>query len=180
MDENELLLRHAERWASERQRTLDAELVGDAVRLRAAHDGFAANRWPARSVQHLMLTRWPSHGPLGVPDVPTLVASLDTFLEVLAVDGTDGERVCRTRCPAEGSQAGREEDAGSLSGSGRVRGVQVDDGVRCGDRHFAGRPARRGRPQRTIRADRRGLECVANRGAAAPITRPGCAGQPNG
>lgn len=87
MDENELLLRHAERWASERQRTLDAELVGDAVRLRAAHDGFAANRWPARSVQHLMLTRWPSHGPLGVPDVPTLVASLDTFWRFLRSTG---------------------------------------------------------------------------------------------
>ncbi len=87
MDENELLLRHAERWASDRGRKLDAELLGDALSLRGVHDGWAANRWPTGSARHLMLVRWPAHGPQGVPDVDGLVTSLDTFWSFLRATG---------------------------------------------------------------------------------------------
>ena len=87
VDENELLLRHAERWAGERHRVLDVDLLEGALRLRSVHDGLPANRWPARSVTHLMLTRWPAHGPLEPPEVPTLVSSLETFWRFLRNTG---------------------------------------------------------------------------------------------
>ena len=87
MDENDLLLRHAERWAAEHHRNLDVALVGEALQLRSVHDGLAANRWPARSVTHLLLVRWPAHGPLDSPDVPVLLASLETFWRFLRNTG---------------------------------------------------------------------------------------------
>ena len=87
MDEHDLLLRHAERWATERGRTLEVELLDEALRLRSVHDGLAANRWPARSVTHLMQVRWPAHGPLDPPDVPALMATLETFWRFLRNTG---------------------------------------------------------------------------------------------
>lgn len=86
MDENDLLLRHAERWAAERRRDLDVDLVREALQLRSAHDGLAANRWPARTVTHLLLVRWPAQGSLE-PDVPVLLASLETFWRFLRNTG---------------------------------------------------------------------------------------------
>ncbi len=87
MDEHELLLRHAERWAGERNRVLDLEVLGEVLRLRSVHDGLAANRWAARSVTHLMLTRWPAHGPLDPPDMATLLETLETFWRFLRNTG---------------------------------------------------------------------------------------------
>lgn len=87
MDEHELLLRHVERWACERNRVMDVELLDEVLRLRSVHDGLAANRWPPRSVTHLMLTRWPAHGPLDLPDIPTLLATLETFWRFLRNTG---------------------------------------------------------------------------------------------
>lgn len=86
MSEHELLLRHAARWASEKKRPFDAGLVDTALTLRAAHGDGPANLWPAGSAQHLMLERWPLHGP-GVPDVAQLVASLDSFWRFLRGTG---------------------------------------------------------------------------------------------
>lgn len=57
VDEHDLLLRHAERWAIEHGRTMAPELLDEVLRLRSTHDGFAANRLPERSVTHLMLVR---------------------------------------------------------------------------------------------------------------------------
>lgn len=90
MDDNELLLRHAEKWAGERKRTFDRDLVETAIDLRATHDGLDANKWPADSARHLMLSRWPSHGPVGVPDVAALVDSLDSFWRFLRTTGRMG------------------------------------------------------------------------------------------
>lgn len=90
MNENELLLRHAERWASDRNRPWDADLTDLALRLRGDHDGLDPNRWPAGSVQHLMLSRWPSHGPVGVPDVAALTGTLETFWRFLRTTGRMG------------------------------------------------------------------------------------------
>lgn len=87
MDEHDLLLRHAERWAAEQGRSLDRELLDGALRLRSIHDGLAANRWPERSVTHLMLVRWPAHGPLDPPDVPDLLATMETFWRFLRNTG---------------------------------------------------------------------------------------------
>ena len=87
MDENELLLRHAKRWADEHGRDLDTDLLDEALRLRSVHDGLAANRWPTRSATQLLLVRWPAHGPLEPPDVAALLASLETFWRFLRNTG---------------------------------------------------------------------------------------------
>lgn len=87
MDENDLLLRHAERWAIEHGRTLDLDLLSEALELRSTHDGLAANRWPDRSVTHLMLVRWPAHSPLDPPDLPALLATLESFWRFLRNTG---------------------------------------------------------------------------------------------
>lgn len=87
MSEHELLIRHAERWAADKNRPFEAELVELALDLRATHDALPANRWPTGSVEHLMLRRWPAHGPAGVPDVGALVQSLDTFWRFLRSTG---------------------------------------------------------------------------------------------
>lgn len=87
MDDNQLLIRHAEKWAAGRGRVLETDVLGVALNLRAMHDGLAANRWPTRSVEHLMLVRWPSHGPKDPPDIPTLVSTLDSFWRFLRGTG---------------------------------------------------------------------------------------------
>ncbi len=87
MDENELLLRHAQRWASGHGRPFDRELIALALDLRSTHDGLAANLWPAGSAVHLMLERWPAHGPVEPPDVMALTDSLDTFWRFLRSTG---------------------------------------------------------------------------------------------
>ncbi len=87
MDEHDLLLRHAERWAVDHGRAIDLELLAEALRLRSTHDGLAANRWPERSVAHLMLVRWPAHGPLDPPDVQSLLATLESFWRFLRNTG---------------------------------------------------------------------------------------------
>lgn len=87
MSEHELLIRHAERWATDKKRPFAADLVDEAVNLRAVHDALPANRWSAGDVEHLMLRRWPAHGPAGVPDVAALVQSLDTFWRFLRSTG---------------------------------------------------------------------------------------------
>lgn len=96
MDEYELLLRQASAWAEKRKRPFDRELVRQAVSLRADHDGLAANDWPPGSVEHLMVERWATHGPTGVPDVEALVASLESFWRFLRNTG----RMARACDPA--------------------------------------------------------------------------------
>ncbi len=87
MSEHELLIRHAERWAADKNRPFEAELVELVLDLRATHDALPANQWPTGSVEHVMLRRWPAHGPAGVPDVAALVQSLDTFWRFLRSTG---------------------------------------------------------------------------------------------
>ncbi len=86
MSENELLLRHAARWAGQRKRVCDTDVLETALELRSTHDGLAPNHWPAGSVEALMLQRWPTHGS-GIPDVDLLADSLDTFVRFLRVTG---------------------------------------------------------------------------------------------
>lgn len=87
MDENELLLRHAAKWADQRQRPFDRELMELVLDLRATHDEASANVWPRGSAEHLMLSRWPLHGPLEPPEPDALVTSLDTFWGFLRSTG---------------------------------------------------------------------------------------------
>ncbi|MGM0386444.1 MAG: hypothetical protein ACQERF_10770 [Actinomycetota bacterium] len=84
---SELLIRHAAKWAEKRSAPLDADLLETALELRSLHDGLTANRWPEGSVEHLMLERWPAHGPSGAPDVAALVATLESFWKFLSNTG---------------------------------------------------------------------------------------------
>lgn len=138
MDDNDLLLRHAERWASERKRTFDRELLETALDLRATHDGHAANRWPARSVEHLMLQRWPAHGP-DCPDVGVLISTLDTFWRFLRSTGrmagasaepADLLREAKSagrRMPAACADPSKHSASKSLLAYGREIGIDFDD-----------------------------------------------------
>lgn len=139
MDAHDLLLRHAERWAIEHGRTLDVGLLDEALQLRSAHDGLAANRWPARSVTHLMLVRWPAHGPLDPPDVPALLATLETFWRFLRNTGRmAGGSMEPSSLVKEAKSAGRQmveecADPANMGSSkqmmlfGREIGITLDD-----------------------------------------------------
>ncbi|WP_109471845.1 hypothetical protein [Ornithinimicrobium cavernae] len=87
MDDYELLLRHTESWAKGKKRPLDRDLLETTIGLRAFHDVTTAQEWPPGSVEHLMLVRWPSHGPSGEPDVEALIETLDTFWRFLRSTG---------------------------------------------------------------------------------------------
>lgn len=139
MDEHELLLRHAERWAAEQDRPFDRDLVGLVVRLRADHDGLAANLWPGGSAEHLMLERWPAHGPVGPPDIDTLLASLDTYWRFLRATGRmaaasaepallrkEAKRAAK-RMPAACADTSRYGAAKSLLGFGNEIGLALED-----------------------------------------------------
>ena len=139
MDDHELLLRHAERWAGERKRVLNVELLDEALRLRSVHEGLPANRWPARSVTHLMLTRWPAHGPLDPPDVAALVASLESFWRFLRNTGRmAGGSADPSELLREAKSAGRRMalacsdpanfgESKQLFSFGREIGITLDD-----------------------------------------------------
>ncbi|MDN5790767.1 MAG: hypothetical protein L0H25_07855, partial [Micrococcales bacterium] len=86
MSENELLIRHAATWAGTKKRDLDLDLLETALDLRSFHDEEPATHWPAGSIEHLMLARWPSHGP-EAPDADRLAATLDTFVHFLRATG---------------------------------------------------------------------------------------------
>lgn len=87
MDQHELLIRHAVAWADKRKQPLDRELLETVLNLRDFHDATAPQEWPAGSAEHLMLVRWPSHGPSGVPDVDRLVETLGSFWRFLRGTG---------------------------------------------------------------------------------------------
>ena len=87
VDQHELLIRHALAWADKRKQPLDRDLLGTVLNLRDFHDLSAPQEWPAGSAEHLMLVRWPSHGPSGVPDVDRLVETLDSFWRFLRGTG---------------------------------------------------------------------------------------------
>lgn len=139
MDDNELLIRHAARWAGERSKALDADLLESALRLRSLHDGLAANRWPAKSVEHLMLVRWPSHGPQGCPDVPVLVTTLDTFWRFLrstgrmaAASSEPGDllreaKAAARKMPAACADPTNWSESKQLLDFGREIGISMDD-----------------------------------------------------
>ena len=87
MDQHELLIRHAVAWADKRKQPLDRELLKTVLNLRDFHDATAPQEWQAGSAEHLMLVRWPSHGPSGVPDVDRLVETLGSFWRFLRGTG---------------------------------------------------------------------------------------------
>jgi hypothetical protein len=136
---SELLIRHAAKWAEKRSAPFDADLLETALELRSLHDGLAANRWPEGSVEHLMLERWPAHGPSGVPDVDALVATLESFWKFLSntgrmARGSADPRVLRAEARrAEGEMTAAAADTGRhsqgkvLQEFGREIGISLDE-----------------------------------------------------
>jgi hypothetical protein len=86
VSEHHLLIRHATTWASQKKRALDPELLETALDLRALHDDEPATHWPLGSVEHLMLRRWPAHGP-EAPDTAALAETLGTYVQFLRATG---------------------------------------------------------------------------------------------
>ena len=87
MSDNTLLRRHAERWAQEKKRPFDGDLLETVVDMRQSYDDRAATSWPAGSVEFLLLERWPAHGPLDLPDLQVLGDTLDTYWRFLRSTG---------------------------------------------------------------------------------------------
>ncbi len=87
MSDNTLLRRHAERWARDKNRPFDGDLLETVVDLRMHYDERAATSWPAGSVEALLLERWPTHGPLDLPDLQTLQETLETYWRFLRATG---------------------------------------------------------------------------------------------
>lgn len=138
MDENELLIRHALAWAQKRKQSLNRDLLETTLSLRDFHDGQRPQEWPLGSVEHLMLVRWPSHGP-DAPDVDALVATLDSFWRFLrgtgrmaSVSATPKDLTKEARRAASGMRAAcadpsRHGASKSLLQFGQEIGVSLDD-----------------------------------------------------
>ena len=60
--------------------------LGELIRLRE-YDDLEPTYWPAGSVEHLLLERWPSKGDVDVPDETTLVETLDGWFRFLRSTG---------------------------------------------------------------------------------------------
>jgi hypothetical protein len=84
--EHLLLIRHASAWANQKKRALDPQLLETALDLRAFHDDAPATHWPLGSIEHLMLRRWPAHGP-EAPDTAALAETLGTYVQFLRATG---------------------------------------------------------------------------------------------
>lgn len=87
LEPHELLLRHFSGWCETKQRVADVDLVGELLGLRDRYDELEPTYWPAGSVEHLLLERWPSKGDVGTPEEATLVDSLDAWFRFLRSTG---------------------------------------------------------------------------------------------
>lgn len=85
MGEHQLLIRHAQEWASSRSRPLDADLLGEALDLRFHHDDLPAQEWPTGTAERLLLVTWPAYGSSPRPE--QIRDTLDTFWRFLRATG---------------------------------------------------------------------------------------------
>lgn len=86
MTEHSDLIERASAWAARKRLPLDADLLEEILRLREGHDELAAGDWPAGSVEHLLLVRWPGHGS-AEPDPDEMAETLDTYWRFLRGNG---------------------------------------------------------------------------------------------
>lgn len=87
VSDHKLLIRHASEWAASKKRPLDEGLLETALGLREFHEHESAIEWTAGNVEHLLMVRWPAHGPLEAPDPQSLVDTLDTYWRFLRATG---------------------------------------------------------------------------------------------
>jgi hypothetical protein len=86
MDEPDLLIVHTEKWARDKRRALDGELLKQVVDLRLQYDQLPLGVWPPGSAERLLLVTWPAYGP-PPPDPDQLRETLDTFWGFLRATG---------------------------------------------------------------------------------------------
>ncbi|WP_345524726.1 hypothetical protein [Nocardioides endophyticus] len=86
MGEPDLLITHAERWATGKSRSVESELLRQIVNLRLRYDELPPGAWPAGSAERLLLVTWPAYGPQP-PDPDSLRETLDTFWSFLRATG---------------------------------------------------------------------------------------------
>ncbi|MDO5503823.1 MAG: hypothetical protein Q4G67_11680 [Actinomycetia bacterium] len=86
MSDHSELLSRAQAWAQKKKLPLDVQILDEVLRLRETYDGLPVGEWPAGSVEHLLLERWPGHGSVS-PDVETMGPTLDTFWRFLRGNG---------------------------------------------------------------------------------------------
>ena len=139
MSDHELLLRHAESWASTKRRPFDRQLVETVLDLRQHHDAASPTQWPPGSVERVLLTLWPAYGPADPPEAETLAAVLDTFFRFLRATGRlasgsaqpaqlakEARRAARNMADAIADPS-HHSQARVLADFGREIGIDLDD-----------------------------------------------------
>lgn len=133
----ELLVRHAEQWAAQKKRTLDPELLAQALDLRRTHDDDPDGWWPPGSADRLLLVLWPAYGRR-LEDPGALASTLDTWWGFLRATGRMSAdsaspaelrkeaRRCVPRMAAAYDDPGLHSQGRVLLDFGRSIGLDVD------------------------------------------------------
>lgn len=82
-----LLLTHLERWADQRNRPIDMDVLESLLELRSSYTGLPPTSWPSGSVNDLLLELWPAKGEGSTPDPDAVAQSFDTFVRFLRNTG---------------------------------------------------------------------------------------------
>lgn len=80
------LIERVATWAAGKKLPLGPGLLEEILELRQTRDGLAVGDWPAGSVEHLLLVRWPGHGSVE-PDPELMGQTLDTYWRFLRGNG---------------------------------------------------------------------------------------------
>lgn len=133
-----LLLTHLERWAAERDRPVDLDVLEQLLDLRSTYDGVLPTSWPSGSVTDLLLRLWPAKGQGPGPDPEAVAESFDTLVRFLrntgrmaggSADPKDLSREARRAAPkmAEASANRSQWSSGKVLGEhAQTLGLDLD------------------------------------------------------
>ena len=136
--DNADLLREFMTWADRKGRQPDLALLDDLLDLRSTYDELEPTYWPDRSVEHLLIERWPSKGSVETPEAVVVVETLDSYLRFLRTTGRMSGRSAdvavltkETRRAARRMRAAADDRANwsinkVLADFGRSRGIDLD------------------------------------------------------
>lgn len=82
-----LLLTHLKRWADQRNRPIDIDVLESLLELRSSYTDLPPTSWPSGSVNDLLLGLWPTKGEGPTPDPDAVAQSFDTFARFLRNTG---------------------------------------------------------------------------------------------
>ncbi|MGZ5418537.1 MAG: hypothetical protein ACXWDI_15315, partial [Nocardioides sp.] len=81
------LLRDFATWAERKGREVDLMLLDELLGLRSSYDELEPTYWPPGSVEHLLLGRLPSKGPIEALDPEVVTDTLDAYFKFLRSTG---------------------------------------------------------------------------------------------